>query len=129
MTYGGGIDQTLSLSSAQLSGIYADIKALIERNGPTPSPTSIPVAGTRPGRGRRLLQRGFTADYTYCGNPISTPTPYNSTAELNKCLDVAAGMVQLAFHDAGTYVKSTGQGGPDGCINLGLAENAGLRCV
>lgn len=129
MTYGGGIDQTLSLSSAQLSGIYADIKALIERNGPTPSPTGVPVAGTRPGRGRRLLQRGVAADYTYCGNPISTPNPYNSTAELNKCLDVAAGMVQLAFHDAGTYVKSTGQGGPDGCINLGLAENAGLRCV
>lgn len=135
VTYGGGIEQTLSLTSAQVAGISAEIKALIKFNGPTNAPTGAPSSRApttgRPSsaRGRRLLQtRGV--DYTYCCNPIPGPNnPCNTTEVLNQCLDVAAGMVQLAFHDAGTYVKSTGQGGPDGCINLGLAENAGLRCA
>jgi hypothetical protein len=36
-------------------------------------------------------------------------------------------MVQLAFHDAGTYDKTDRSGGPDGCVNLDLAENKGLK--
>ena len=36
-------------------------------------------------------------------------------------------MVQMAFHDAGTYDKTDRSGGPDGCVNLDLAENKGLK--
>jgi len=45
------------------------------------------------------------------------------------CTDVLGGLVQLAFHDAGTFDKATGTGGPDGCIDLTLPENHGLRWI
>jgi len=45
------------------------------------------------------------------------------------CTDFLAGLVQLAFHDAGTFDKTTGTGGPDGCIDLTLPENHGLRWI
>lgn len=45
------------------------------------------------------------------------------------CTDVLGGLVQLAFHDAGTFDKATGTGGPDGCIDLTLPENRGLRWI
>jgi len=45
------------------------------------------------------------------------------------CTDFLAGLVQLAFHDAGTYDKTTGTGGPDGCIDLNIDENKGLKWI
>jgi len=45
------------------------------------------------------------------------------------CTDFLAGLVQLAFHDAGTYDKTTGTGGPDGCIDLTIDENKGLKWI
>jgi hypothetical protein len=45
------------------------------------------------------------------------------------CTDFLAGLVQLAFHDAGTFDRATGTGGPDGCVDLTLPENRGLRWI
>jgi len=125
ITYGGGIKQTTSLTQAQVTTISGDIRALITKNGQD-APASSGKGGGGKGK-RSLLGIGADADpYGYCCNPISTAT-CNTTDAKNACLDIAAGMVQLAFHDSGTYVKATGTGGPDGCINLGLAENGGLK--
>jgi catalase (peroxidase I) len=44
----------------------------------------------------------------------------------NATADVVGGAIQLAFHDAGTYDKSDGSGGPDGCVAMNIDENKGL---
>lgn len=47
----------------------------------------------------------------------------------NATADVVAGAIQLAFHDAGTYDKSDGSGGPDGCVDMTIGENQGLHYI
>jgi hypothetical protein len=74
-----------------------------------------------------------TAQVTEISAAIKKLIPFDNTRTFTcsranqACFDVTAGMVQLAFHDAGTYDKVTNSGGPDGCVNLDLAENKGLK--
>lgn len=42
---------------------------------------------------------------------------------------VVGGLVRLPFHDAATYNKATGVGGPDGCVDLTDPDNGGLAVV
>ncbi|KAK3276300.1 hypothetical protein CYMTET_15618 [Cymbomonas tetramitiformis] len=43
--------------------------------------------------------------------------------------DILAGVVRLAFHDAGTFSTAAGNGGMDGCLLWEEADNGGLPDV
>lgn len=79
------------------------------------------------------------------GPPPSPATPYPCLtagytyiikqailAKFNSLPDHAAksafngGLTRLAFHDSTTYLKTSNEGGPDGCLNLDDPDNAGL---